>query len=414
MKLKFKFNLDFFKKNPLMSSVIGTTLFVVIILAYMIYDKNSDRTDSTMRLDELKDKIRILNSTTPYPSEKNIELVTKDIHTLKVKTFQLEEFFGNIYEKPLLAFIKFLKNKDIEMFEIKLKDLRAEGVTATKQRQESIEERVKSLKDMTDEELVYDFINSWKVYIEEEKKAKQELSVGDIFSNFRKYKKYTPEEFDQARGIFLDEFQKITLEPLNADTIDDYILASLGVPLDFSRIRCKNIYSDIELALNRILLANDVAIQGGKLTIFTEFTSVPNDDEIPYIINYCRFLEDFFQRAANSHIGSIESYKKLNGIKGVENSNFLIFRYQIDIITSMESLRAFLDSLQQAYKDNRIYVVESLSVSAMQDNVNNLPPFNPKAQGDNPLGQTKILLGNSDTLKASIIVNYLIFKKKVF
>jgi len=266
---------------------------------------------------------------------------------------------------------------------------------------------------MTDEELVYDFINSWKVYIEEEKKTKQELSVGDIFNNFRKYKKYTPEEFDLARNAFLIEFQKMTLEPLNKDTIDDYILASLGISLDFSRIRCKNISSDIESGLNRILTTNNVAVQGGKLTLFTEFASVPSDDEIPYIINYCRFLEDFFQRVAKSNIESIESYNKMNGIKGFEDSNFLIFEYKIDVITSMESLRTFLDNLQEAYKENRVYVVEAFSVSVLEDNVNNLPPYNPKAQISNPASQIKILLGTSDIVKASIVVNYVIFKKKI-
>ncbi|MEI6054469.1 MAG: hypothetical protein WCR55_00305 [Lentisphaerota bacterium] len=413
MKLKLKFKLDFFKRNPIMSSIIGPLLLISMILIYMIYDENSARLDSDLRLEELKEKISVLNSTSPYPSEKNIELITKDIRTLKLNTYKLEDVFGYVYAKPLLAFMKSLKKEDLEMLETKLDELEKEGSSATLQRQNDIKTRLEVLKSMTDEELVYDFINSWKVYIEEEKKTKQELSVGDIFNNFRKYKKYTPEEFDLARNAFLIEFQKMTLEPLNKDTIDDYILASLGISLDFSRIRCKNIASDIESGLNRILTTNNVAVQGGKLTLFTEFASVPSDDEIPYIINYCRFLEDFFQRVAKSNIESIESYNKMNGIKGFEDSNFLIFEYKIDVITSMESLRTFLDNLQEAYKENRVYVVEAFSVSVLEDNVNNLPPYNPKAQISNPASQIKILLGTSDIVKASIVVNYVIFKKKI-
>lgn len=413
MKLKLKFKLDFLKRNLIMSSIIGIVLLISLILIYMIYDENSARLDSNLRLDELKEKITILNSTSPYPSGKNIELITKDIQTLKLNTYKLEDVFGDIYANPLLAFIKLLKKEDIEILEAKLKELEKTGIKATLQGQNDIKNKLQSLESMTDDDLIYDFINSWKAYIEEEKKTKQELSVGDIFNNFRKYKKYTPEEFDLARNAFLSELQKVTLEPLNKDTIDDYILASLGISLDFSRIRCKNIVSDIESGLNRILTTNNVAIQGEKLTLFTEFASVPNDDEIPYIINYCRFLEDFFQRVAKSKIDSIESYNKLNGIKGFEDSNFLIFQYKIEVITSMESLRNFLNNLQEAYKENRVYIVKSFSVSLLEDNANNLPPYNPKTQNNDTASQIKILLGTSDIVKASIVVNYVISKKKI-
>ncbi len=406
-KFKFKFKLDFFRTNPIMSAMVGITLLISIILAYMIYAENSALSDTSKKLDELKNKIRILNSTSPYPSEKNLEYIRDDIKILKFNIFKLEDIFGNVYAKPLLAFVQSLTKEDIKSLETELEVLQKEDTSSSRQNQQDIETRLDLLRNMPDSNLVYDFITSWKNYIDEEKKAKQELSVGDIFTNFRKYKKYSQEGFDQARNVFLTEFQKETFEPLNNDTIDDYILASLGIPLDFSRIRCKNIVSDIELGLNQVLIKNNVVIRGNKLNLFTEFASVPNDDEIPYIINYCRFLEDFFQRVAQSGIERIESYKKLNGLKGFEDSNFLIFQYQIDVVTSLDSLRAFLNNLQEAYKDNRIYVVESLNISVMEDNANNLQPL--ESQDNIP----KILIGNSDTIKASITVNYLIFKKKI-
>jgi len=126
MKLKLKFKLDFFKRNPIMSSIIGPLLLISMILIYMIYDENSARLDSDLRLEELKEKISVLNSTSPYPSEKNIELITKDIRTLKLNTYKLEDVFGYVYAKPLLAFMKSLKKEDLEMLETKLDELEKE------------------------------------------------------------------------------------------------------------------------------------------------------------------------------------------------------------------------------------------------------------------------------------------------
>ena len=411
MKFKFKFNLDFVKRNPLVSSIFAGAAIIIIILIYMIYSENSERIESGYRLEELKEKISILNSTTPYPNEKNIDLFKKDIETLKINTFDFEDVFGNIYAKPLFAFIKQLAKEDIKNYETELADLQKEGDSKSDKKQEELKLQIEELGIMSDNRLVYNFISSWKAFIEEQKKAKSELSIADIFNNYRKTKKYTAEGFDAARLAFLTEFQKTTLEPLNIEIIDDYILAALGVPLDFSRIRCKNIVYDIQVGLNRILEAGNVMVSGGELKLFNEFTSVPADDEIPYIINYSRFLEDLFQRVAKSGVASIESYKKINGLKGAEDANFLILKYQIDVITSMETLRIFLDNLQDAYRDNRIYVVKSLKISVMEDNADNLPPFDHKAALSQ---QIKILLGTSDMLKASIVIDYVIFKKKVF
>ncbi|HBM16441.1 MAG TPA: hypothetical protein DD381_08905 [Lentisphaeria bacterium] len=411
MKLKFKFNIDFIKRNPLISSIIGFAILISILLIYMIYSENNTRLESGQGLESLKQKIVILNSTTPYPSEQNIKLLKNDIHLLKVNTYFFEDVFGNVYAKPLLAFIKQLNKHDIKIYESSLAELEKNDTAESEKKQEEIKAKIEALKNISDDNLVYSFINSWKSFIEDEKKNKVELSISEIFNNFSKNKNYTSEDFDEARKAFLIEIQKLTLEPLNIEIINDYILAALGIPLDFSRIRCKNTVSDIEVELNRILVANNVMVTGGKLTLFTEFSSVPNDDEIPYIINYCRFLEDLFQRAAKSNIESIEYYKKINGLKGTEDANFLIFKYQIDVMTSMETLRIFLNNLQESYKENRIYIIKSLKISTVQDSANNLPPFDSKATLPQ---QIKILIGTSDMLKASIILDYVIFKKKVF
>ena len=84
------------------------------------------------------------------------------------------------------------------------------------------------------------------------------------------------------------EMQKQTLEPLSDEIVNDYILNALGIPLYFPRV--KNMIFTIQDKINKILVVNKVAIPGNQLVFFSEITTVPTDEQIPYIINYCRFL----------------------------------------------------------------------------------------------------------------------------
>ena len=201
------------------------------------------------------------------------------------------------------------------------------------------------------------------------------------------------------------------MEPLSDEIIDDYILNALGIPLYFSRIKGKNMILGVQQEINNILAANNVALPEKQLVFFGEITTVPADDEIPYIVNYSRFLEDFYKRVAEAKIESIESYQKLNGLKGTEDKDFLIFRYKINIASSQESLRTFLNSLQNACKDNKVYVVRSISAD-LEEDLPEMPQYSPGKTAElvNP---AKTLPGISDTIKTSITVDYVIFKRKI-
>lgn len=401
----------FIKQNLILFIVACTTVFIFLIMLFFIFEANFEKAKADIQLDELKQKIEHLNAYKPYPSEKNIELIKKDIDTLKEKIFQLENIFGNIYAKPLSAFIQQFKQHDIQSLKKKLELLEKENIPNKK----IIEETKKQLMALTAENnIAFEiyFLKAWKTYIENKKKAKDQISLNKLLDEFIESQKYDAETFQKAKNIFIFEMKKQTSEPLNNEIINDYILNALGIPLYFSRVKGKTMVFTVQDEINKLLIANNVAIPENQLVLFSEITTIPTDEQIPYIINYCRFLEDLYKRLAKAKIESIESYNKINGLKGKENSNFLIFRYQIKVVTSQESLRNFLNSLQEAYKDNRIYVITSLSVSAMDDSSTNLPPYIP-SKNSKQSQQIKILLGTSDMVKASITLDYIIFKKKI-
>ncbi len=403
---------NFIKQNLVLFIVVCIAIFIFLGILYLIFEVVSERGEANEHLDEFKAKIEQLNAYKPYPSGKNIEMIKRDINTVNIKTFQLENIFGNIYAKPLSAFMQQLKQHDIQGLKDKLETLGEKNIPANENIIKEINNQLTILTVENNTDFEASFLKAWKTYIENKKKEKEQISLNELLNGFMVSQKYEAKIFQNAKNAFMAEMKKQTLEPLSADIIDDYILNALGIPLYFSRVKGKTMVSNVQDDINKLLAANNVAIVGNQILFFSEITTVPADEQIPYLINYCRFLEDFYKRLANAKIESIESYSKINGIKGTEDNNFLTFRYQINVVASQESLRNFLNSLQEAYKDNRIYVVKTLTLSALDDNSTSLPPYIPP-KTSSQLPQIKILLGISDMIKASITVDYIMFKKKI-
>ena len=402
---------NFIKQNLNLFILTCATLCIFLGMLYLIIGVDSEMAEANMRIDEFKEKIERLNAYKPYPSGRNIEMIKDDIDIVQAKIFQLENVFGNIYAKPLSAFIQQFKQHDTQALKDKLVTLEKENIPANKKIINKINKQLENLTVGNDTDFEIYFLKKWKTYIENKRKQKEQISLKELLNGFIESQKYDAKTFQSAKNVFMTEMQKQTLEPLSIKIIDDYILNALGVPLYFSRVKVKTMVVTVQDEINKLLAANNVTIIGNQLIFFSEITTVPTDEQIPYIINYCRFLEDFYKRLAKAKIDSVISYNKINGLKGTEDSNFLIFSYQINVVASQESLRTFLNSLQEAYKDNRIYVVKSLILSA-DNSLTTLSPYIP-SKNPKQLQQIKILLGTSDMIKASITVNYIMFKKKL-
>lgn len=403
---------NFIKQNLILFIVACTTVIISLGMFYLLIRISYEREETRVRLSELREKIEQLNAYKPYPSKKNIELIKEDINTAKVKTFLLENIFGNIYTKPLSAFIQCFKQSDIQTLKEKLEKLEKENIPTNKTIIKEMNKQLAALTVGNNADYEAYFIKTWKAYIEDKKKEEEQISLSEILSKFMESQKYDVKILQAAKYAFMTEMKKQTLEPLNIEVINDYILNALGIPLYFSKVKSKTMVITVQDEINRILAENNVSINGDQLVFFSEIVTVPTDDQITYIINYSRFLEDFYKRLATAKIESVESYKKINGIKGTEDDNFLIFRYQINVVASQEALRNFLSSLQKAYTDNRMYVVKTLTLLTMDDGSTDLPSYIPQ-KTSNQLQQIKILLGGTDMIKASITVDYIIFKKKI-
>jgi hypothetical protein len=393
----------FFKQNPLLSSVIIITVILGSVLIFLIIMINLGRTESNENLDRLKEKISRLNRHRPYPSESNIKKINTDIIKLSEQIVKIKEIYGNFYSEPLKAFIYELSSSKIKNLIIK------ESKAKTKKTNEKLNLKINKLKKLTKIEQLINFKKSWNEYIEKQKNADYNIPLNQLLEKFRANQNYPKNSFNDAKKVFTKLLQRETIENITPDNIDEYLLNALGIQLNFTRVRCKTFVLDIEKTLNKMFKQANVNIPLGKIKLFNEFRTVPNDDQIPYIIQYTRFFEDFFTRLINSKVDSIVSYRKLNGLKGTIVDNFTILKYELVIIAPQKSLRNFLNNLQGAYKDNRLYKIKSLALIKVDDEATTIPRFYRKNKLNN---QVKILLGTSELIKSTIQIEYIIYNEK--
>ena len=407
-------------KNRFLTVTTSLTLVISIVLFFAIYQTNNQRNSANQALANLKVKIQKLNYYRPSPTIKNIETIKENLKYINDETSKLEAYFGAVYNNALNAFIKSLEQHDINNPREK-KD--KENIVNTKQSKNNLT-AVNNINKSENFEIKEEFIASWKKFIEKQKEVDEYLEPSEILDKFRIFKKYSEDKFNAAKNIFAEVYAKNTVEEITNNNLDDYILAALGLSFDFTRISCKKFVDDIQKGIEKELKRKKLLSKSEHLVLFDEFTTIPNDDQIPYIIKYCRLYEDLFARIAKSNINTLVSYKKLNGLRGSKNGEYLIYKYELNINASLESARKFLNSLQNAYKDNRIYVIKDINIKNISSKVDKLKASKkdintnetqkkssskPRTDSQINNNQIVILLGASNLINIKIKLDYIIY-----
>ena len=108
---------------------------------------------------------------------------------------------------------------------------------------------------------------------------------------------------------------------------------------------------------------------------------------------------------------------KVDPLQGDKKGSYLYYTYEIKVKGSMASIRAFLNSLSEAHKDNRIYNVRDLSLSRELDNEK--PENIKKAFDENVTSVTNegkisdnyglTLIGKNPSVECVLVVDYIMY-----
>jgi hypothetical protein len=103
---------------------------------------------------------------------------------------------------------------------------------------------------------------------------------------------------------------------------------------------------------------------------FGEFHNrMPLPENIPVILRHWMMLDDLIKRILSSGIKNIGAISKMNGINGELDGTYLKFRYSLTVTSTQNKIRAFVNSLQSAYLQSRVYIIKDISMEKVVDGV---------------------------------------------
>ncbi len=199
------------------------------------------------------------------------------------------------------------------------------------------------------------------------------------------FRKAAAAKFAQAFAIFRNDVQELTLENVNDRVAHELFLDALGLPRLMRQRDCKN-YIDF---LYEKYLASDI-IPGlpdddpiEKERLVQDFIygknlnrqALPVPEMVIPIIRNFQIKEDLFRRMKDAGIGRLLSMNA--GVfygSTMDNDSegpILYFTYTLDITASMDAIDAFINSLQSAYKTDRVYVIKDIKLSAPYEDLVN-------------------------------------------
>ena len=199
------------------------------------------------------------------------------------------------------------------------------------------------------------------------------------------FRKAAAAKFAQAFAIFRDDVQDLTLENVNDRVAHELFLDALGLPRLMRQRDCKN-YIDYlyEKYLSSGIipgLPEDDQIEKERLVVDFIYGKNLNRQALPVpemvipIIRNFQIKEDLFRRMKDSGIGRLLSMTAGAFYGTTLDSDaegpILSFTYTLEMTGTMDAFDKFINSLQGAYKNDRVYVIKDIKFSAPYEDLIN-------------------------------------------
>jgi len=369
--------MELIKKNIVLFVVLGVALVVSIVLGIFVYQASMMMQEHQGKLLVQKDKIKNLIEEKPSPLKDNLDAIKLDTEQLQLKVQEIHQIFGKPYRAAIQAFAAALQVSEYVLY--------SEWRSAYNNKNAE-----------TDEQVFLKFINQYE------------------------------EKIDSAINAFKSTIEKRTVENLNRPNIDQLIMEGLGLPRTMSAEACKTYMSDMELRLNNLMKSRDVGL--GLPIIFPESPSIFNvyGDNMPLrehlglILKHYSLLEDLAYRMKAAGIKKVNTLAR-SSFEGIESNGFLTFTYDMQIVSSTDSIRNLINNFLDAYKDNRIYIVRDIILKKVVDETKSIrlrevAPGEkgrtvemPSAANEKADDYGVVVIENSIDVVANIRVDYVIY-----
>lgn len=397
--------MELLKKKLLLVSVLLTALLISMTLLFLVLKKHRVIKQYQSKVSENREKIKKLIEDKDAPVKENLVNIEGDIVKIQRKVEEIHLIFGRPYRKAIQAF--------------------AEALSGLEPYKKAVQTFAEALG--VDEISLY---KKWdKLYAKEKKTSHPE----QIFEKF--LSEFDQEKVGKAKEAFKETFKKRSVEFF--ESIDEIIMEGLGLPISMTPEACKIYMARMEEALNGLLLSKEagkgISITCDEKGIFQVCPQdkMPDPFFIPYIIKHYKLIEDFIFRLKECGVTNLKSLSKVSELDGTQDKGYLYLTYKAEIVGTQEAVRDLFNSLYNAYKDNRVYIIKNLKIEKAADEVKTLLEATVKIKtdsGDESAFKTalaipaakaedsglsqeeiKLLLGTATEVKAEIKFDYVVY-----
>lgn len=371
-------------KNIPLAIVLILTVLISAVLIYFVVIEHGKVSETNTKIEEYKKILEDANKKKPAPVTENFKNMTIDAENLDIKAYQIQRTFGKYYRKALIDFantIGLSGDKLTKAFQTYYQaladDAKADIVGSNDknlidnflsgQDKAKLDAAITAYGNYINESNLLKKFSAFYKDLPDEKKG---LIIGgnrdqQILKEFFAKEKVDPKLLEQAMEKFREDVQELTVEPVTKANVHEFLLAAMGLPRTALVTYYKGILKNLQNLFFRkkVIPAAETIKDVENLTYSDDFQ--PNQKQIPLVIRQMMMREDLFNRARNAKITKVASIKELTPLLKEQRVNDDYVRYTFDMTVEgpMDNLRVFVNSLQNAYKDNIVYRIRDISLS---------------------------------------------------
>ncbi len=202
----------------------------------------------------------------------------------------------------------------------------------------------------------------------------------------------TPEETADRKKVqdALDEFRvsidKKMLEPVDSANIHEYLLNALGLPRTAAGVpHYKNIIKSIHSKmLGRKIIPGALSLEDVAKFTFYDENNPPGIQRVPLAFRQIDILTNLFLLMKESKVDSLVRIDRTTPLAGRMEGNFQIHSYEFTVIGTVSSLRDFVNRLNDAYRNNVIFIVRDIILT--RPNAEDLSAYSSPKSGNEGAG----------------------------
>ncbi len=302
----------------------------------------------------------------------NAERIEAEAEALKAETRELRRFYGHPYDSAFGIFLDNLKinqQPDDEIQQLVTRNMEKwNSIDAVRKAFLNVRKTVAKKNNLSISEQRTLFRNLKAEILKPQRKIAPEMQEA--------YAKAAEKRFDTAFNEFKKELEKLTLEPV-LNTSSDFAVAEalfmqvLGLPrtidADFGSYYKR--FRDAVKSWDNKRLFPEGDIKGGTLCRVLEVYGRPKNREdedysvtdasIEPAFRTYQIYEDMFMRMRDSGIARLSDLKSDSSARDGkdEKNGCRSYTFTVEVIGTLDSIRLFVNSLHNAYKDHRVYTI---------------------------------------------------------